>query len=242
MPLAVPPMAWRAGRRGLVAALALYPGLAGGYCGDEGSAPRSSWRSVAAPARRETDMDTQITGKTLIAWGYKPGPWFPGAIAAANAAQAQGKAEAEIRAAIDACMPARREQMALRKVGDLAHRLNIRAEDPDEVANVEAVERHMVELMRVPTGVAGTVMPDACPAGSAPGTIPVGGVIAAKDAIHPGMHSADICCSMAATLFHRDIDPRAILDAGMRLSHFGGGGRARGEQIRPSEEVMAPFA
>jgi RNA-splicing ligase RtcB len=187
-------------------------------------------------------MDSQITGKTLIAWGYKPGPWFPGAIAAANAAQAQGKGEADIRAAIDACMPAHREQMALRAVGDLAHRLNIRAEDPDEVANVEAVQRHMVELMRVPTVVAGTVMPDACPAGSAPGTIPVGGVIAAKDAIHPGMHSADICCSMAATLFHRDTDPKAILDAGMRLSHFGGGGRARGEQVRPSEEVMAPFA
>src|SRR5262249_60493468 len=166
-------------------------------------------------------------------WGSKPGPGFPGAMAAATAGRGQGRGEAGLRAAIAACMPPRREQMALRAVGDLAHRLNIRAEDADEAANVEAVERHMVELMRVPTVVAGTVMPDACPAGSSPGTIPVGGVVAAKDAIHPGMHSADICCSMAATFFHRDTDPKALLDAGMRLSHFGGGGPGPGEHTKP---------
>ena len=62
--------------------------------------------------------------------------------------------------------------------------------------------------------------------------IPVGGVAAAKDAIHPGMHSADICCSMAVTIF-ADAAPTAILDAGMRLSHFGGGGRPHGRQLRP---------
>ena len=71
--------------------------------------------------------------------------------------------------------------------------------------------------MRVPTIVAGAVMPDACPSGAAPGTIPVGGVVAAKDAIHPGMHSADICCSMAVSVFG-DIDPTAVLDAGMKRS------------------------
>ena len=98
-----------------------------------------------------------------------------------------------------------------------------------------------VELMRVPTLVAGSVMPDACPAGAAPGTIPVGGIAAAKNAIHPGMHSADICCSMAVTIFG-DIEPTAILDAGMKLSHFGGGGRPRGQQLQPPQEVLAGFA
>ena len=137
---------------------------------------------------------TLITGKTLIEMGYKPGPWFPAAIAAANAAAARGD---DVRAAVDAVAPPRVESIGLRAHGDLAHHLNIRAEDADEAENVAAVERHMRELMRVPTIVAGAVMPDACPAGAAPGTIPVGGVIAAKDAIHPGMHSADICCSMA---------------------------------------------
>ena len=109
--------------------------------------------------------------------------------------------------------------MALRGRGSLAHRLNIRAEDAHEAENLASVERHMAELMRVPTIVAGAVMPDACPAGTAPGTIPVGGVIAAKEAIHPGMHSADICCSMAVSVLG-DIDPTPVLDAGMKLSPF----------------------
>jgi tRNA-splicing ligase RtcB len=89
--------------------------------------------------------------------------------------------------------------------------------------------------------VAGAVMPDACPAGSAPGTIPVGGVVAAKDAIHPGMHSADICCSMALSVLG-DVDPTAVLDAGMKLSHFGGGGRPHSHDMQPPESLMAEFA
>ena len=92
----------------------------------------------------------QITGKTLLACGYKPGGWFGAAIAA-----------------VDRHLPA--PAATLRAAGALAHRLNIAPEDADEIANVAAVEKHMVELMRVPTVVAGAVMPDACPAGSAPG-------------------------------------------------------------------------
>jgi tRNA-splicing ligase RtcB len=155
-----------------------------------------------------------ITGKDLIAWGYKPGPWFPAAIEAANAAQAAG---GDARAAAAALAPPPVETVGLRQHGDLAHHLNIRAEDPDEVENVAPVERHMRELMRVPTIVAGAVMPDACPAGAAPGTIPVGGVVAAKDAIHPGMHSADICCSMAVTMFG-DVNPTATAAADGRAA------------------------
>ena len=60
----------------------------------------------------------------------------------------------------------------------------------------------MTELMRTPKIIAGAVMPDACPAGPK-GTIPVGG-IAVSEAIHPGMHSADICCSMAISVYPRD--------------------------------------
>ena len=183
-----------------------------------------------------------ITGKTLIAWGYPPGPWFPAAIAAAEAARQAGADEPAIRAAVDRfAPPPLPPAVGLRGRGVLAHRLNIRAEDEHEADNVAGVERHMAELMRVPTIVAGSVMPDACPSGSAPGTIPVGGVIAAKNAIHPGMHSADICCSMAVTMLG-DVDPTAILDAGMTLSHFGGGGRPRGAQLRPPEDLLSAFA
>jgi len=130
--------------------------------------------------------------------------------------------------------------VALREAGDLPYHLNVRAEEENEAENIAAVERHMRELMRLPTIVAGSIMPDACPAGSVAGTIPVGGVVAAKDAIHPGMHSADICCSMAVTIF-ADAEPTALLDAGMEHSHFGGGGRPRGRQLRPPQEVLAQF-
>ena len=173
-----------------------------------------------------------ITGKTLIAWGYRPGPWFAAAIAAAEQARCAGADEPAIRAIVErfAPLPAP-PSVGLRDHGALPYRLNVRAEDQHEADNIASVERHMRELMRVPTLVAGSVMPDACPAGSAPGTIPVGGIAAAKDAIHPGMHSADICCSMAVTIFG-DAEPTAILDAGMKLSHFGGGGRPRGQQLR----------
>jgi tRNA-splicing ligase RtcB (3'-phosphate/5'-hydroxy nucleic acid ligase) len=183
-----------------------------------------------------------ITGKTLIEWGYAPGPWFSAAIAAAEQARQAGGDEAAIRAAVDRLAPPPLPPaIGLRSRGALAHRLNIRAEDEHEAENVAGVQRHMAELMRVPTIVAGSVMPDACPSGSAPGTIPVGGVIAADNAIHPGMHSADICCSMAISVFG-DIDATSVLDAGMKLSHFGGGGRPYSNDMRPPEALLAQFA
>lgn len=184
-------------------------------------------------------MET-ITGRTLIAMGHAPGPWFPNAIANAERVRAAGGTEADIEAAIVSSMPL--PVVPLRAPGALAHRMNIDPEGPDEVANVDAVVTHMTELMRVPTIVAGAVMPDACPSGSAPGTVPVGGIVAAKEAIHPGMHSADVCCSMAVSFFGRGVDPKEILDAGMALSHFGGGGRPRGAQIHPPAEILEAFA
>ena len=179
-----------------------------------------------------------ITGKTLIDWGYGPGSWFADAIAAAETRRQEGADEAEIKAAIDRLVPPRR--LSLRAPSGLAHRLNIRPQGPAEIENLAAVERHMTELMLVPTIKAGAVMPDACPSGSAPGTIPVGGVAATENAIHPGMHSSDICCSLAVSTF-RGADPKAVLDAGMKLSHFGGGGRPRGKQIHPPDEVIQRF-
>ena len=118
--------------------------------------------------------------------------------------------------------------MRLRVSGALRWTANIEAEDEAERANIEVVSRHMNELMRLPTVVAGAIMPDACPSDHRLGAIPVGGVAASRDAIHPGMHSADICCSMGVTIFDSGSDAGSILDAGMKLSHFGAGGRAAG--------------
>ena len=179
-----------------------------------------------------------ITGKTLTDWGYKPGAWFKAAISAAEAVRAAGGSEADIRAAIDRHKPA--PTLPLSAPGARAFAMNIRAENAGEAANIAQVETHMRELMRVPTVRAGAVMPDACVAGRQPGTIPVGGVIATENAIHPGMHSADICCSMAVTMFEQ-ADPTAILDAGMKLSHFGGGGRPLGQRVTPDAAIMSAF-
>ena len=179
-----------------------------------------------------------ITGKTLLDLGYKPGAWFKPALDALNAMGPL--AEDRLVAEVAKLAPPKIDTVGLRDAG-LSFRMNIEAQDEAEASNVAAVEAHMRELMRVPTLVAGAVMPDACPAGSEPGTIPVGGVVAAREAIHPGMHSADICCSMAATFFPPDADATAMLDAGMKLSHFGGGGRPPGAQVRPPDDVLAAF-
>lgn len=184
-------------------------------------------------------MET-ITGDTLVGWGFAPGAWFPHAIAAADAARKAGAPDDAVRAIVAALAPP--PGLPLQATGAVPFHRNIAPEGEAEAANAAAVEAHMVELMRVPTVRAGAIMPDACPADKTPGTIPVGGVVAAENAIHPGMHSADICCSMAITVFDAGADATALLDAGMRLSHFGPGGRPRGAQWTPPAAIMERFA
>lgn len=116
--------------------------------------------------------------------------------------------------------------------------MNIRAEDALEQDNIEKVTATMRELARTPVVRAAAIMPDACPSGPV-GTIPVGGVVA-SEAIHPGMHSADICCSMAISIFP-GVEPKALLDAVHAVTHFGPGGRPRGAQIKPSDATLSAF-
>lgn len=159
-----------------------------------------------------------ITGKTLIDLGYKPGAWFATAIEFANENQLEGKSLTNY---LDANQPRTIEPYA----EPLAYHRNLRAETEDEAQNVNDVFATMDVLMKTPTITAGAVMPDACPTGGK-GQIPVGGVVVAKNAIHPAMHSADICCSVMMTNFG-SADPKAILDAAHSVTHFGGGGRDR---------------
>lgn len=134
----------------------------------------------------------------------------------------------------------------LRKPDDLQPKWNIAPEGDLEHANLAAVANSMREIMRVPTIVDGAVMPDACPVGK--GEIPVGGVVATKEAIHPGFHSADICCSMALSIFgnstwssDKGTWGRMILDAGMKISHFGGGGREYCHDMQCPDSLLAEF-
>lgn len=107
---------------------------------------------------------------------------------------------------------------------------NITATTADEKTNLDGVRATMDVVLRTPCVIEGVIMPDACVAGPV-GTIPVGGVVATKDAIVPGMHSADICCSLMATVFESEVSPEAVLDAAHKQTHFGPGGR----EDRPME-------
>jgi len=177
-----------------------------------------------------------IDGNTLIAWGFKPGRWFKDALQTANVMRAGGADDDAIFIALQAMQPIE----TLMRTNGVPFSMLIDAENELERANIAAVAQHMDALMRVPTIVAGAVMPDACPSGAAPGTIPVGGIVACDDAIHPGFHSSDICCSVAITVFARRDDPRRILDAVHAVTHFGPGRRDR--ILEPPVDVMSRFA
>jgi tRNA-splicing ligase RtcB len=156
-----------------------------------------------------------ITGKDLIDLGYRSGKWFKEAIEHANSNQLSGDS---LKSYLKSIRPEFMEPFK----NPVDFYKNIKAESEEEIANVESVLSAMKGLMTTPTLVGGAVMPDACPTGE--GQIPVGGIVIARNAIHPAMHSADICCSvMMTSLGH--ISPEKVLDMAHSVTHFGGGGR-----------------
>lgn len=190
-----------------------------------------------------------FTGKDLIEMGISPGPNFGKILKHLNSAfqntKDMDKADVDLilmevlssykkmEADAEAARTARRMPMLTRDTA-VSVIYNIIPQGEDEVANVDSVRETMEQLVLTPTVVGAAVMPDACPAGS----IPVGGVAGAKNAIHPGWHSADICCSMFATDFG-DADPKTILDAMQAITHFGPGGRDRANEATMPEELIA---
>lgn len=162
-----------------------------------------------------------MNGDQLIKWGFKPGAWFKAALDAANDLERQGATSEDIYQHVRAMVPVELEK----RTNTLPFTVFSTPESDASRKNMSAVVEHMDNLMRVPTVTAGAVMPDACPAGGAAGTIPVGGVLACENAIHPGFHSADICCSVAISVFGRNVDPKRVLDTAEKISHFGPGGR-----------------
>ena len=166
-----------------------------------------------------------MNGKDLIAAGYDPAPWFGDLIREARDRDLSREGGFRLAARMHAdWLDAQPARMNLQDPMDVP--VNITAETEFERENVAAVLESFRELTRTPTVVAGAVMPDACPAGPV-GTIPVGGVIGARGAIHPGMHSADICCSMFVTVLD-ETDPDRVLEAAAGVTHFGPGGRQDG--------------
>ncbi len=176
---------------------------------------------------------TNITGKTLIELGFTSGKWFPEALAHINDNALEGEAMLNY-------LEQFRNPPMLDLDAETPHfAINIKAENELEAVNVNSVVKSMEVLMKTPTIVDGAIMPDACPTGPS-GTIPVGGIVVAKNAIHPGMHSADICCSVMLTDFGK-ANPKDILDAAHASTHFGPGGRDRTTQFRFPTELLAEF-
>ncbi|MGD9801924.1 MAG: RtcB family protein [Hyphomicrobiaceae bacterium] len=180
---------------------------------------------------------SQIGGRLLLGWGVEPGPRFKEALAEARRLETEGLDLDAIRDAVVAMFP-RPAILKRRDAGTFAEA--IAAESAEDEANIAAVRTHMADLMRCPVLEHGAIMPDACPAGSAPGTIPVGGAVVSR-AIHPAFHSADICCSMYATVFPEGIETSVFMDALKASTRFGPGGRAPEDQIADpiAEEIEA---
>ncbi|MEP5339130.1 MAG: RtcB family protein [Algibacter sp.] len=176
---------------------------------------------------------TKVTGHTLKALGFKQGKWMKDAIEYINENNLEGKDMETYLKQFESPDP-----IALHNKS-VEFSINIKAENEEEKDNVAKVVNSMQTLMKTPTLVAGAIMPDACPAGP-DGTIPVGGVAVAKNAIHPGMHSADICCSVMLTDFGK-ADPKDILDAAHANTHFGPGGRDRDSQFRFHKALLEAF-
>lgn len=180
-------------------------------------------------------METRktISGKELIALGFRQGKWMKEAIAYINANALEGEVMLNYLEQFKSPDPIDLHDEAV------PFSINIKAENELEEDNVSKVVNSMETLMKTPTVIDGAVMPDACPAGPN-GTIPVGGVVVTKNTIHPGMHSADICCSVMLTDFGK-ADPKSILDAAHKHTHFGPGGRDRNTQFRFPQALLEAF-
>lgn len=163
-----------------------------------------------------------MNGKDIIDMGFEPGPHIPAMIDLANSLDNPTREDLKHLA----------PPPKLKLQHSLPFFSNIRAENDDEADNVAKVSETMREVMETPVVKAGAVMPDACPAGPV-GTIPVGGVVA-SEGIHPGMHSSDVCCSMAISVVP-GASPKRLLDAIHKVTHFGPGGRGWGT---PSEKLL----
>jgi tRNA-splicing ligase RtcB len=175
-----------------------------------------------------------ITGQDIIDAGYPSGPIIGEMLKAAAIHEAKGISDKKyLLKLLKRDFPPPPPKQSLRDTpAPLAEA--IAPTSKLEEKNVAAVRRHMHDLLKVPIIQRGAVMPDACPAGPALATIPVGGAIAVENAIIPSAHSADICCSMFATLFESNHAIDDKLDALMASTRFGAGGR------KPDDLVTHP--
>ena len=160
-----------------------------------------------------------VTGNTLIELGFEPAKWFKDAIAVANKKGLEGRRLIHFLK----CVAPKKVITIEPFEKPVKYIENIDVNTKDEIINYTSLLKTMDELMKTPTVLTGAIMPDACPTGGI-GQIPVGGVVVTENAIHPAMHSADVCCSVMTTNLGK-VDPKTVLDIAMKTTRFGAGGR-----------------
>jgi tRNA-splicing ligase RtcB (3'-phosphate/5'-hydroxy nucleic acid ligase) len=174
-------------------------------------------------------MTMELKARDLLAAGWTENRRLGATLRRARELEASGLPREEALRLLEAECPKEWPRLELRSA-PAALAEAIVADTPLEAANLELTRRRMTELLHLPVVRRGVLMPDACPSGSAPATIPVGGAIEVENAIIPGAHSADICCSMFATFFADNHPVAEVMDHLQALTHFGAGGRPRGQQ------------
>jgi len=182
-----------------------------------------------------------ITGRHLIEWGFNPGPLFPVMLAYANQQTYIDERSLEgiknLLLAQDEFIPVPKlelKPLSLDPLANVTFNILTTAGCEYDLDNLLAVEKIMGKLMRTPVATRATVLPDACPTG--PNSMPVGTVVESPH-IHPGWHSADICCSMFLTEY-KNVTPAILLDAVSDAVHFGPGGPDR---YRMTDELLEAF-
>jgi hypothetical protein len=183
-------------------------------------------------------MSMEIKARDLIMAGWQEGRRLGAALRRARELESAGVAREQVLIDLEQEFP---KTVALFLPRDEAAPLTeaIVPETPDEVTNVESSRARMRELLHIPVVKRGVLMPDACPSGAGRALIPVGGAIEVENAIIPGAHSADICCSMFATFFADNHPIAEMMDHLQKTTHFGPGGRPRGQQW-PSAVLEEP--
>ncbi|MGH3089560.1 MAG: RtcB family protein [Rubrobacteraceae bacterium] len=191
-----------------------------------------------------------ITGKDLVERGWPQGKVVGLALKAASDLRETGMAETEILAALEKVRedPPTTTHPSLGPLAEEWKKINAPEESelreplPYSVWGPEMIEAgtldQMENAMRLPISTVGALMPDAHLGYG----LPVGGVLATKDAVIPWAVGVDISCMMRLSVFdvnHAVFDERGedLREVLLRNTNFGAGSKFK-EGRRPEHEVL----
>jgi tRNA-splicing ligase RtcB len=169
-------------------------------------------------------MSMEIKARDLLAAGWHEGRRLSPALRRARDLEATGLSRADVLVQLEEEFP-KEPSVVLPRLEAAPLAEAIEAENGEEQENLLLVRQRMNEILHMPVVRRGAIMPDACPSGAFRAMIPVGGAIEVENAIIPGAHSSDICCSMFASFFPANHPTGEMMDHLQKVTHFGAGGR-----------------